>query len=273
MNNLYVYGDSFAYSSPDGNIPSWSSILSKQLNLKEYNRSIYGGSTENAILKFYNDYIENRFSKDDVIIFVESTPGRLHLEYQKKNPDTASLFLHEVDERSDHYRYYNDNKNYIRWYIGNYDNNLFELNHEAYFHMLRNFAENNKDITFIFLTNSGHYPSIQMKDIPDNFFKPDIKLLNVSQREVILDSYDNWWSDWCRHTKYDLREGHLSNINLKILADLIEDIVVRRTIERFSYDAFQTKIMKPIECLDDYIQYVDKGYLYDTRWKRQYLRK
>ena len=83
MRTIRVYGDSFAAPSPE--FDSWADILGQQLSLPVINKAINGSSTEYAIKNLCVDIKHNLINDDDIIIFVVSTPGRLHLEIQNKH--------------------------------------------------------------------------------------------------------------------------------------------------------------------------------------------
>lgn len=269
MTRLIVYGDSYAdntvrlsdrhgRSTPSG---AWTDLLSRKLSLDQINRAVSGSSSQYAIKTFFYDVISNLIQPDDVIIFVLSTPGRMHFEFQNTNPRTASVYLHGSDDV-----WYKDNKKFLEWWMGNVDLSLEALNHDCYVHALKNFAATRPDVKVILLMNSDYDPSKQnslpLGVLPNNFFKPDIFLNEISEHEIIGKRN---YKEWTKVTTYDPRINHLSNPNLDILSDRVLEIIHDGDMQYFKYEYFQKNLFEIITTKEQYHSYIDHGLLdYDT---------
>lgn len=267
---ILIYGDSFAAPRKDLGTPGWTEMLSRSMKLPMLNRAIDGGSTDNAMLKFVKDIKNKKINEDDIVIFVMSTPGRLHLSYQIDYPETASPFLHEVPETYTHYRWYKKNRKYILWYLANSDKDLFSIQHESYYQTLKGFAAANPKNIVIFLENSPHYCSLPGIPYPENFLRPNVYLNWISNNEYLEEG--TTFRDWIKHTVYDVRENHFCIPNLKILSSLIQQSIETKQVENFTYDKFESKIYNPIESIKDYEFWVEKGYIYNCSWRRKNIK-
>ena len=130
-----------------------------------------------TLKSFLNDYHSNFIDYKDIVIFVLSTPGRMHFEFQNSRPDTASKYLHgSTDE------WYKNNKKFIEWWMLNIDVSIENINHDCYIHALKTFAELQPETKVILLANSDHDPSgknkLPLGNIPNNFFWLGINFIN-----------------------------------------------------------------------------------------------
>lgn len=255
MSTLYVYGDSFA--APVESY-SWVNLLGSKLAINFINKAISGSSIEKSMLLFTEDYKKNIFSQDDIIIFVLGIPGRLHLDYQNKHPNTASLFTR--DNNLDNI-WYKINKNYIKWYFLNRDPRLYRLNIDGYLHILKNFSEQNSTIKLILLSVNDLNPIFPLKPIPCNFLLPNISLWKISENEFDGINYESW----TEKVKTDIRINHLSLPNVKILADSIFDIIMTNDLSKLNYNSFIKKIFNKQLDKHSYEKYTKKGYLIKIR--------
>jgi hypothetical protein len=212
MTKLFVYGDSFASLSYGPDNVAWTSLLANKLYASIHNCAIDGGSTENAMLKLTCDIQKNAIEDGDVIVFILSTDGRLHFQFQKQRPETACPYIHDVDTTDPKHQWYKENQEYIKWYITNYDPLLNEMNHECYVHFLRNFAERRPNVTVLVLANSKLYDTFPYVSTPSNFLKPPVSLIKMSDEEI-QDKPSRKYEEWTKHTVYDTRFNHLSNPN------------------------------------------------------------
>jgi len=259
MTAIYAYGDSYIdkHFSP---FYGWIELLAKKMYSPMINRGVSGGSTEYAMLKFINDIPS--YDSGDIVIVGLSTPGRLHFQYQNNfNPKTASKYWHEVDKSDSDYLWYNENKEHIKWYIQNFDNNVNAMNHNCYIHSIRNFAETRPDVTVVLVQNRHYYNFIKRPEKKiDNFLMIPIDLYQISSNEFVD---PHTYNDWIVKTKYDARVNHLSIPNLNRMVDLmIESFETKRT-DNFTYDKFLQNIFTPIVTRDDYFRYVNDGLIYD----------
>lgn len=257
MTKVLVYGDSFADDACTiGN--SWTSLLSKKLNVPQVNRAVSGGSSQYAMKSFLNDYHSNFIDYKDIVIFVLSTPGRMHFEFQNSRPDTASKYLHgSTDE------WYKNNKKFIEWWMLNIDVSIENINHDCYIHALKTFAELRPETKVILLANLDHDPSgknkLPLGNIPSNFFKPNILLNEISENEIVGKLKYN---EWTRVTGYDPRINHLSNPNLDILSDKIFEIINTNSIDNVKYEHFKSNIFELITTKHQYLKYIHQRLLY-----------
>jgi hypothetical protein len=266
MAKVYAYGDSYSsngHQYHDKNevieFYGWVEILAKKMNHELLNRAVSGGSTENAMLKFTEDIKENRFESDDVILFQTSTPGRLHLQFQKERPETASVYLHEVDITQSRHVWYRRNQRYIQWYLANFDINIAQLNHVCYQHTIINFASSRPDLKVVLLSNTDQDEQIKLPTPPKNCIIVPIELDRVASNEWINCTYDEWTS----FTRFDARINHLSNPNLNTLAQLVLESLNTGSTDHFTYDKFRQRIFSPIRSREDYNRYAELGLIYN----------
>ena len=67
--------------------------------------------------------------------------------------------------------------------------------------------------------------------------------------------------DFVEFTKYDPRANHLTIPNLEILAELVYETITTKSIEHFTMDKFKTNLIKKITSTEQYLEYVNQGYL------------
>jgi hypothetical protein len=263
MRKILVYGDSFA-ASDNKQYQSWVDIIGKKLDLDVINRAVSGSSTEYAMSCLISDINDNTFEKNDIVIFVSSTVGRMHFQFQRTRPETASQYWHEVDISEPKHRWYKDNKKYLEWWMVNHDNKITAINHECYVHFLKNLSEQYTQSIVIHLDNSpsGYSDTdvLSLGKVPKNFLKPAIYLNTVSSNEIIdFKSYN----DFVEYTGSDPRINHLSIINLNILANLIAYAIDNKTVNHISYGAFEQQILRKIQTPEQYLSYIGKELLYN----------
>jgi hypothetical protein len=260
MKKLIVYGDSYAQEQQDSSL-SWVSLLAAKLDLPLINRAIGGSSIEYSIKTFIKDKISKILEPDDIIIFVVTSPGRQHLKYQVKYPSTASVFRYETFTHKypiEHINYYNLNKNYIKWFEDNKDEDIFKLNALSYVHMLNNYARNNPTNTFVVLSMSG---LLNVIDIPilDNFIIPNISLKKISDDEFKYPVNFNYFT---KKVKIDPRYNHLTIPNLHILTDLIYNSIINKDYSNIRSDKFIKNILDRLFLTEkDYAYFIKKGLL------------
>jgi hypothetical protein len=100
-----------------------------------------------------------------------------------------------------------------------------------------------------------HIPNIRH---PDNFLIPPILFTNITTNEII-GGYK--YMDFVEFTKYDPRANHLTIPNLEILAELVYETINTKSIENFTMDKFKTNLIRKITSKDQYLEYVNQGYL------------
>jgi hypothetical protein len=258
MKTLRIYGDSFGAPSA-ADTKCWADILAAKLNVPVVNKAISGSGTEYSIKQLISDV--SIIEDNDIVIFVTSTPGRLHFQKQISDPHTASLYLR--DPVGKQHQWYWDNKKHIEWWMVNADQRLLDLNHEAYLHLIKDIAVSKPNATFIILANSDHrvhIPSIE----PKNFLRCDTYLHEISSREMADPA--NTYFKWTEHTTYDLRVNHLTIPNLNTLANLLEESITTLSVDNITYDKFKSRFLVPVRVKKEYLDYVEQGYLYQSEW-------
>jgi hypothetical protein len=277
MTKLFVYGESYVEAC--GGF-GWTNLLKNRLDAEMKNTATGGASSEYAMIQFEESVKNNEITDGDIIIFLLTSIGRVHLEFQRKYPNSASLFLEkEVPRDSPHYEWLKWNRSYIEWYIVHSDQELFKTNRESYIHVMKNYAEAYPKRTVIILQNSLFDAKFPMTNIPSNFLMPQLDLHKISESESIdfnlnRSTAHKSWKWWTEYTMVDFRENHLSIPNHHILSDLIYESIRTKSIDNFSYDKFQRNIIKGrIDSLDKYVELVNSGLLYYHDWKRDILTK
>ena len=268
MKRIRVYGDSFAahHHQPPH---SWTHLLGQLCNLPVINNAIAGGSTEYAIKKLIDD-IDS--IEDDIVIFVSSTPGRLHFSHQQQErPETAAQYLHTPQDNGKDHSWYYQNKKHIEWWMVNRDHQLNRINHEAYMHLIRSIARSKPNSVFVIIPNSDHCLHISGGVDPTNFLITKTCLFQISENENVKEFPT--WKDFTKYTKWDLRINHLTNPNLEILASLIFDCINKHDMSGLGYDKFNKHFLTPIRTKKQYEEYVSLGYLSHTPWNDQELSK
>ena len=259
MKTLRVYGDSFG-ADIDPSIRTWAGMLREKLQIPLVNKAVGGGSTEYAALQFVNDVQNNIIGNDDIVIYIPSTKGRLHFDFQILDyPETAGGYCHGPDTRPhiDNSWYYKS-KEHIEWWMVNASHEVISMNFESYIHVISNVARSKPNATFIVLKHiewDHHIPNIVH---PDNFLIPSILFTDITSREIIG---GHNYMDFVEFTKYDPRANHLTIPNLKILSELIYETINTKSIENFTMDKFKTNLIKKINSAEQYLEYVKNGYL------------
>jgi hypothetical protein len=99
---------------------------------------------------------------------------------------------------------------------------------------------------------------------------PNFDLNKISENEIVNFTTYN---DWVKYTMYDYRDNHLCIPNLEILANTIYESLQTRKIDNFRNDKFNSNIVNRIENLNDYLDFVNKGYIIDIDWKKNNIIK
>jgi hypothetical protein len=255
MKTLRVYGDSFGANMQ---VMTWPTMLKEKLQIPLVNKAIHGGSTEYASLQFVNDV--NVIGDDDIVIYIPSTKGRLHFDFQISNrPDTAADYCHEPNVRPDYDNsWYYKNKEHIEWWMVNASHDVISMNFESYVHVISNVARSKPNATFIMLKHQpwDHIPNIVH---PANFLIPPISFTNITSNEII-GGYN--YTDFVEFTKTDPRSNHLTIPNLKILTELVHETIITQSVEHFTMDKFKTNVIKKITSKEQYLEYVTQEYVY-----------
>jgi len=261
MQGIWVFGDS--YAAPHQGL-DWPLKVSRALGLPLYNFAVSGSSTDYAIRKLFDEY--KKIPVNDVVIFVASTVGRLHFDFQNQYPAT-SCWRDDADAYSNDEKvskYFKDSRDHIRWYYTNLDFKLAHITHLGYKAVIKNFAESRPG-TVIFLENTDILGPQEIINTPFNFINPKIFLCPISENEIIgRPSYDKW----VKYTQYDARVNHLTEPNLETLARLITNVIADPSTanrDAFQYSAFQKDILDIITNRNELNAYIQKGYINPAR--------
>lgn len=272
MAKLFIYGDSFAAYSDfrkSENYVSWVTLLANRLQVTDIlNRAMSGSSIEFSMRNFISDVLNNLIKKEDIIIFIISSQGRIHTVYQNECPVTASQFLRVntfendyLDIPKDRLSYFKNNKIFIDWYLKNRDEYLININTAAYIHMLSNFAKNNLSNTLILLNLYDIKNPINL-DFSTNFIYPKVSLMKISTNEFAKGIK---WDDWVKVTKQDVRYNHLSIPNINIFANLLFEMIGSKDPSIFTYNKFKRNFLdKVIKSSSDYENYVNNNILHNS---------
>jgi hypothetical protein len=264
---IRIYGDSYG-AKTEIRLDCWADILGRKLLLPVVNKAVSGGSTEYAIKLLANDIREGNINDNDIVFFVTSLPGRLHFKFQHDGrPETAALYHNPQVQRrwigpdvNRNHDWYYTNKKHIEWWIVNQDLTMASLNHEAYLHLIENYARTRPNVKFFILANMDHNFHIPIGEKSKNLFKPKIFLHTISKSEIIGDKKDYW--DWVKYTTVDFRVNHLSNPNLEILTNCLVESIETESVDNITYDRFKSNFLTIIQNKQQYLEYVSNGWLY-----------
>ena len=258
MTTLRVYGDSFGAM----HFPSdWPRILSKKLDVPIMNKAVHGGSTEYAILKFVEVVQSNNIADNDIIIFIPSTKGRLHFDFQiSQRPESAARYCHGPDNRPGiDNTWYHRSKDHIEWWMANWSDKILSINFESYIHLISNVARSKPNAIFLVLTHIAWNCNLPGVTHPTNLLIPPIQFTEITTNEII-GGYE--YQNFVEFTKYDPRVNHMTIPNLIITADLAYGSITTRSVVNFTMDKFETNLIKKITSEKQYLEYIQQGYLY-----------
>ena len=257
MQGIWVFGDSYAATQ---NGLEWPFKVGQALGLPVHNFAVSGGSTEYAIRTFFNKC--QNIPDNDPVIFVASTVGRMHFEFQNQHPGTSCWGYQSNINTNNHAAvdWFIDNRDHIRWYITNVDFKLAHITHLGYKALLKNFAESRSG-TVLFLENSDIAGPAEITNTLNNFINPKIFLCTISEHEIIgRPSYN----EWTQYTTYDPRVNHLTEPNLETLARLVINVISNPIIDNitaFHYEQFQQDIIQVIASYEDFNRCIQNGYI------------
>ena len=254
MNTLFVYGDSYSSSQTDSIGYGWAAMLANSIDYNLENKAVSGCSTHYQFLKFIEDYKEDRFKKDDIIIFQSGYPERYHFEHQRKDPDSANY--------NSNTRWVKKNKKYLDWYMANFDYDHASCNQGMVPHVLRSIAEARPDLNIVYLEVVSPKFSFPLASVK-NFLTFNFNLHTVSIAE--FDGFD--FPDWFKKIDIDLRVNHMCLENCKILAEIIEDAYKNKKVQHNASERFLKKVFhKPIENETEVVQAAEQGLIYQPHY-------
>lgn len=195
---IYVFGDSYSELSTRSreNYVTWPKLLNSNFKVRNYSKS--GTGPQFSFRRFFNCY--NNFTKDDIIIFILSSPDRdeiiesnlKNLEFLNSlhNVKKTIVFYSFSDDELKNYNYQNDEKFYFynqplenisnkELYYDDYiekinegskgrdlrANHLSKLNHLIFFEMLKDIIYNDvKEYKFF-----EHFRSLEETYVKSQF--------------------------------------------------------------------------------------------------------
>jgi len=276
MKRILSYGDSYIAPHQHDAKLGWLRLLSKKMNLPVFNKAVRASSAEFCMSNFYNDISDNKIKNGDVIILSLSNPGRVHFEFQKQYPESASLyapmFIDLIDENLPRHKWLKENKEHLKWYLTNVDLDLININHSCYMHAIRNCAELFPDSIVVLMGGWALEKAIPLpKQAPSNFLHVTLPLNDISESEIKNCSS---YIEWVRSCGSDPRVNHFSNQNLEIFANLIYQAIEKRDTSDITINKFEKNIFSKKLTYEDYLLHVDKGDLnYNYRIVENFQKK
>jgi hypothetical protein len=254
-----VYGDSFV--APWHGLSEehcWVNRLVKNNNIHVTNKAVRSSSAEYAIKLFYQDLTSNTLQGDELIVISLAHPGRLHLQYQNEYPNTASLY--SMDNKIDKHEWFIENKEHLKWYLTNVDDDLLAINHASYVHVLNDYALANPSCKILLM--SGWPLMINFPiTYADNLLKVNLPLMQISELEI---KSPLTYSDWTANTRIDPRINHMSNQNLSIFVNLISNAMQTNDTSFIGLDKFAGDIFTEPLIYENYRKFVDTGILTES---------
>jgi hypothetical protein len=140
----------------------------------------------------------------------------------------------------------------------NVSHDIISVNFESYIHLISNVARSKPNAIFLILPTIAWNCDLPGVTHSSNFLIPPIQFNKIALNEIIgRDDY----TDFIEFTKYDARGNHLTIPNLIITADLIYETINTQSVENFTMDKFKTNIIEKITSKEQYLEYVNQGYL------------
>lgn len=251
MNTLFVFGDSFAQDWPG----SWTILLSKMRNMKLNNYGLGGSCLEYSLIKLLEVSKQQKFNSGDIVIFVLTNPSRLDLEEFVTSNATSSYMIHHkrsIEKLND--------KDFLVKYHDKRSKDMIENKHILYLSFLKVLASQNPEVQFLAIPA---FPQVQTASIIENtsnfLFVNKLCLMDISNYE---------WNYWKvkEHAIMDIlgfdpRTNHLTNPNLRELANAINEVINSWNINHLYIKRFKKNIInKDVSTVEDvYKHYVDTG--------------
>lgn len=256
---IRVYGDSFVAPWMIDQPLNWPAMVANKLGLPIENKAVRGSSSEYAIKTFFNDTMSGNVNKNDVIIISLPDMGRIHFEFQNEYPRTASTYNSALieDRKLDKHPWLQQNKEHLKWYFVNVDQELLEYNRSCYIYALKNFADANPSNTILLVSGWHLNTVLPLANVPSNFLKLDVPLMELSMSEI--DGLD--YHIWTKFTIIDPRANHFSNVNLFRLRDAMCETLLSKSIQ-INVDSFSKHMYNTVMTKDQYLAEVEKNNLY-----------
>jgi hypothetical protein len=272
MPKLRIYGDSFA---SDDSEYCWPNLLANKLGYEIENFAVGGSCIEYSIYNLLNDHNNQLFSDNDIIIFVQTAPGRLNFTHQiLEKPNTSSSYINgniAFTTKGDEHSWYYENKKYIEWWLVNQNYDIQRYSHEAYISLIKDLALNYPNILFLVLPITNYKIDLKLTEQPSNFLRSTVYLDEISYNEILFDkpreSISCFYSEFTKYTKsVDIRNNHLTKANGEILASALFECIMNRNLYKLNASNFYRGIVKPIKNLQQYLDDVEKGFYPLNPW-------
>lgn len=257
MNDLIVFGDSFAQSLP-GN---WVDRLAKLRNLNVRNYAIGGSCLEYSFIKLLDHVKKEKFKQGDIVIFVLTHPNRLDLEeHITKDISSAYKINHSKSIKT-----LNDSDFFIK-YNNNRSKDLIANKHILYLSFLKALATENFKTKFLAIPAYKEVQDSLLLTNTENFlFLNKTVLMEISDYECDFlglngEALQNIFGT-------DPRTNHMTNLNLEELSLAVNDVIDTCDINYFYKKRFKKNIVcERVRTIDDvYLHYVETGLIDKTR--------
>lgn len=248
QNKLHVFGDSFASDYAK----SWTRSVAATQGLDVCNYAEGGTSVEWSALKFMNA----TFRAGDIVLFVISHCYRFDIEPFITVKPTEASTAKEFTSLTDMHQ----------WYVLNRSQPVLDLKPTLYASLIYTMSQKMPDVKFIVISGFTDSKNSSIIKKTDNYLTLDsISLNEISHREVNEHKLNPYMLyNICG---LDPRVNHLTSVNLKNLADSINDVITFWDETKYSKSRFAKNVInthaKNIEEL--YSLYVDTGIL-DPEW-------
>lgn len=257
MNNLIVFGDSFAEGIP-GN---WIDKLAKLRNLNIKNYALGGSCLEYSFIRLLEYTKKEKFKQDDIVIFVLTHPNRLDLEEQiTKDISSAYKISHSKTIKS-----LSDPNFYIK-YNNNRSKDLIANKHILHLSFLKALAAENLKTKFLAIPayKEVQYSPLSMNT--ENFlFLNKMFLIDISnyewnylklKGEALQDIFG-----------MDPRTNHMTDPNLEELSLSVNEVIDNWDINYFYKKRFKKNIVyKSVSNIHEvYEHYVETGLIDKNR--------
>ena len=272
MNNLYVYGDSFADSldmyTRQFQSQTWCTQVGAKLNCNQIKNTGYCGSSIGYALHcFVKDIEADRIQDEDLVIFILSSPDRLEFEYQLDNEQhtaqTYRAYLANPANKIIQSPWLKENLEGLKWYVNNRSLRMAEIHANNAVHMLKSYAEEHPKIKMFVMSiypNIAKY--IKLTSMPSNFFfQQGISLHEISDAEYRGEQVH----------EMDIRLNHLTIPNLNRLSDLVVQAFTTGKFTQWNAQDFYQRLITAPTSRKDYEQLVEQGLVvymesYASKW-------
>lgn len=265
-NEIRVYGDSFCSKWVT---PYWSYILAKKLNADEVNLAVSGSSIESMLKSINHDMSKKKIKKNSAVIILFTTLSRFYNKTVLDNfPEVGTLYLHNHLLGGPAKEYYDQNEDRIKWWFSELDFELEKMRYNCYVNGLATILSKKYYKTDFFFMFNTVQPFLDLELVEDreNFHLINQFGLNeISLNEIDASSGDRGkYFEFTKNTVIDPRTNHLTEKNLEILADQMYRYMKTYDKSVLDKNCYHKNILKPIETLEQYQEYINIGHLVEN---------